>query len=158
MITLSINDEERYAQLQSMALKFAKNGNIDELSKMINSGLNVNTCDHKGNTLLMLASYNNQLEVVQFLIYNNAKVDKKNDKGQTPLSGVCFKGYFEMVKLLVEKGSANINESNGMGTTALTFASIFGHQDIFDYLNKDNKNKSYSIVTKIVSTFRGFNS
>ncbi len=154
MISITVNEEDRYAQLQHMALDFARQGNTDELSKMIYSGLNINLCDHKGNSLLMLASYNNQLKLVKFLIENEAEVDKRNDRGQTPLAGVCFKGYFEMVKLLVEKGKADIHANNGMGTTPVTFSALFGHKEITDYLTKDKKSVIYSRLTNIISYIR----
>ncbi len=149
MISITHDEEERYAQLQVMALDFARHGNVDELSKMINAGLNVDLCDTKGNTLLMLASYNNQEEVVKYLIKNDASIDKKNDRGQTPLAGVCFKGYLNIVKLLVENG-ANIYEDNGLGTTPITFASIFGHKEIVIYLTKERPNRVYSALSSII--------
>jgi len=149
MISITQDEEERYAQLQLMALDFARKGNTEELSRMINAGLNIDLSDNKGNTLLMLASYNNQEETVKFLLDNNAQVDKKNDRGQTPLAGVCFKGYINIVKLLVKSG-ANIYEDNGLGTTPVTFASIFGHKDIVLFLTNKKPNKFYSFISQIV--------
>ncbi len=154
MIAITADEEERYAELQNMALDFARKGNLDELSRMIYSGLNINLSDHKGNSLLMLASYNNQIELVEFLIKKGAEVDKRNDRGQTPLAGVCFKGYFEMVKLLVEKGKANIYANNGMGTTPVTFSALFGHKEITEYLTKDKKSTVYSMLTNTISYIR----
>jgi ankyrin repeat protein len=92
------------------------------------------------------------------LLEYKAEVDRKNDRGQTPLAGVCFKGYFDIVKILVEAG-ANINENSGMGTTAITFASMFGHTKIVEYLNKQNKNRSfkskiYLLLSKFISLFK----
>jgi len=149
MISISQDEERRYAQLQVMALDFARHGNTNELSKMINAGLNIDLSDNKGNTLLMLASYNNQEETVSYLLNNDASVDKKNDRGQTPLAGVCFKGYINIVKLLVKNG-ANIYEDNGLGTTPVTFASIFGHKDIVFYLTKKNPSKIYEFISSII--------
>ena len=37
----------------------------------------VNLCDHKGNTLIMLASYNGNLETTSMLIDFKASVDQK---------------------------------------------------------------------------------
>ena len=145
MISITQDEELRYQELQIMAFDFARHGKTYELSKMIDSGLNVDLCDNKGNTFLMLASYNNQEEVVSYLIKNNASIDKRNDRGQTPLAGVCFKGYFNIVKILVENG-ADKYADNGMGTTPIIFSSIFGHKEIYEYLTNKKANKFYSLL------------
>lgn len=155
---MDINDEElkRYEELQTIALEFAREGNTQELKKMLDSAMPVNLSDHKGNTLLMLASYNNNIETTQMLVNFGAIVDKKNDRGQTPLAGVCFKGYMAIVKILVKAG-ANINENNGMGTTPLIFASMFGNSEIVEYLSKGEntfKTKIYLTISKILSIFK----
>ncbi len=43
------------------------------------------------------------------------------------------------------------HENSGMGTTAITFASMFGHTKIVEYLNKQDKNRSFKY--KNISTF-----
>lgn len=157
---MEVSQEElkRYEELQVFALDFARTGKTQDLKAMIEAGMSVNLTDHKGNTLLMLSSYNGNFETTKMLIDFDADVDKKNDKGQTPLAGVCFKGYFDIVKILVEAG-ANIHENNGMGTTPLIFASMFGNTQIVEYLNKQDKNKSfksklYILFSKFVGLFR----
>ena len=149
MISITQDEEKRYLQLQEMALDFARHGNVFELSKMIDAGLNIDLSDTKGNTLLMLASYNNQEDVVTYLIQNNASLDKRNDRGQTPLAGVCFKGYLNIVKILVESG-ADKYANNGMGTTPITFASMFGHKEIYEYLTNNKRNSIYTWLTSCV--------
>ncbi|MFY9109231.1 ankyrin repeat domain-containing protein, partial [Aliarcobacter butzleri] len=106
----------------------------------------------------MLASYNGNVETVKLLIDNKAQVNKKNNKGQTPLGGVCFKGNLEIVKLLVENG-ANIHENNGFGLTPFAFAVIFGNTDIVEYFNEQDKNKSfkskiYLAISKFIKRFK----
>ena len=149
---------KRYEELQVFALDFARTGKTQDLKAMLQAGMPVNLCDHKGNSLIMLASYNGNFETTVMLVDFGAEVDKKNDRGQTPLAGVCFKGYFDIVKILVEAG-ANINKNSGMGTTAITFASMFGHTKIVEYLNKQNKNRSfkskiYLVFSKIIELFK----
>lgn len=154
-----ITQEElkRYEELQIMALEFARRGKTKELESMIDAGLGVNLSDHKGNSLLMLASYNGNLDTTTMLISKNADIDRKNDRGQTPLAGVCFKGYLDIVKALVEAG-ANIYENNGLGTTPLFFASMFGHSDIVKYLQDRKKlgfkAKIYLAFAKLIRVFR----
>ncbi len=128
---ISKEEEERYVQLQMMALDFAREGNTQELELMIKHGMSVNLCTHKDDSLLMLATYNANLETSKMLLEFDADINKINQRGQTPLEGVCFKGNFEMVKLLVENGAI-------MDGNAIIYAGIFGHKEIVDYLKKQN--------------------
>lgn len=146
------NELNRYDELQIIASDFARKGKTEDLKMLLTSGMSVDSCDKKGNTLLMLSSYNGNFETTQLLIFFGADVDKKNHKGQTPLAGVCFKGYLDIVKELVNAG-ANIYENTGMGTNPVMLASIFGNYEIVKYLNtQDNsfKSKVYLEISKIL--------
>jgi|TARA_R110002050_G_scaffold109980_2_gene221817 ankyrin repeat protein len=154
---VSPEEQKRYEELQFMALEFARRGQTEDLKAMLDVGMPANLCDHKGNSLLMLASYNRNLGTTRMLIDLGAQVDKKNDRGQTPLAGVCFKGYLEITKELVSAG-ANIYENNGMGTTPIMFASMFGNYEIVKYLNSQNssfKSKIYLTISKLFSLVKG---
>ena len=83
-------EEKRYAELQELALDYVRSGETESLAAMVRHGLPVNLADAKGNTLLMLASYNGQLETARMLLAAGAQVDRRNDRGQTPLGGVAF--------------------------------------------------------------------
>ena len=147
---------KRYEELQVFALDFARTGKTQDLKAMLQYGMPVNLCDHKGNSLIMLASYNGNLETTVMLVDFGAEVDKKNDRGQTPLAGVCFKGYIDIVKVLVKAG-ANIYENNGMGTTPIMFASMFGNSEIVKFLDEQNsgfKSKIYLGFSKFISIFK----
>ena len=52
---------KRYEELQVFALDFARTGKTQDLKAMLQVGMPVNLCDHKGNSLIMLASYNGNL-------------------------------------------------------------------------------------------------
>lgn len=156
MQTLSPEEEARYQELQYIALDLARNGDATTLISMIDAGLSVNLCDSKGNTLLMLSAYHNQLQCAKALLNRGARVDQKNDRGQTPLAGVCFKGYKNMAELLVKYG-ANVYENNGLGATPLTFALMFGHRDLAKMLmeSSDKKaSKTSRFFFKVLSFFK----
>jgi uncharacterized protein len=142
-------EEERYAELQLLALDYARHGNTQELEKMISYGMPVNLCTNKNDTLLMLAAYNGNHETTHMLINRGADLNRVNQREQTPLEGVCFKGYIEIVKLLVESGATITNNS-------INFASIFGHKEIVKYLkDKDplTKHKIVGIDVESISNF-----
>ena len=110
---VSSQEEERYAELQLLALDYAREGNTHELDKMISYGMPINLCTNKNDTLLMLATYNGNYETALMLIKNGADLNKVNQREQTPLEGVCFKGYMEIVKYLKE--NADLKEHKILG-------------------------------------------
>lgn len=126
-------EEQRYAELQVIALDFARQGDTKNLEQMIRHGLPVNLADGKGQTLLMLASYHGRLQTTRMLLDLGAEVDRANDRGQTPLGGVAFKGYDEIAALLLKHG-ANIDADNGVGMTPIMFAAMFGRQKVLALL------------------------
>lgn len=89
---MEVSQEElkRYEELQILALDFARVGKTQDLKAMLEAGMSVNLTDHKGNTLLMLASYNGNFETTKMLLEYKAEVDRKNDRGQTPPDFVAF--------------------------------------------------------------------
>ncbi|MCH5336109.1 MAG: ankyrin repeat domain-containing protein [Campylobacter sp.] len=154
MEILTLEEEKRFAELCNMAFDFARNDECENLRIMIDAGLSVNLKTHRGDTLLMLAAYNNSLQTAAMLLEKGARVDEKNQRGQTPLAGVCFKGYLKMCELLVKHG-ANIDENNGLGMTPYTFAIMFGHKEIAEFLLSCSK-KSFlkRISLKILGIFK----
>ena len=128
-IAITEGEEKRYAELQQMALGFARHGETESLATMLRHGLPVNLADAKGNTLLMLASYNGNLETTRMFLKHGADVDRRNDRGQTPLGGVAFKGYEEIVALLLKHG-ADVDADNGGGMTPIMFAAMFGRTKV----------------------------
>jgi len=95
----------------------------------------VNLEDLKGNSLLMLATYNGQLETTDALLHSGAEVDRRNHRQQTPLGGAAFKGYVGIVERLLEAG-ADIDADNGNGMTPLMFASMFGRTEVVQLLQR----------------------
>lgn len=132
-LQISAAELKRYDELCLIALDCARNNDVNTLKSMLEAGFCVDFCDNKGNSLLMLATYNGSYDCAKMLILNGANVNLKNDRGQTPLAGVCFKGDLSMVRLLVENG-ANVHEDNGMGLKAYHFALMFAKFKIAKYL------------------------
>ena len=72
-----------------------------------------------GETPLMFAAFNNQLELAQVLIARGADV---NRKGWTPLHYAATRGHREMIRLLLEH-NAYIDSEAENGTTPLMMAA-----------------------------------
>lgn len=96
----------------------------------------VNTVDTRGFTPLIIAVYNNETEVAEWLLQNGAAVDAQDASGNTALMGTAFKGYISLVEKLLDAG-ANVNQHNFQGATALTFAATFGQLQIAELLLKN---------------------
>ena len=139
LATVTEAEEQRYAELQVLALDAARRGDSDTLAPMIRAGLPVNLQDHKGNTLLMLASYHGHEEVTAALLDCGAEPDRRNLRGQTPLGGVAFKGNVEIAKLLLDAG-ADVDADQGGGTTPLMMASLFGRTAMAAFLQERGAN------------------
>lgn len=74
----------------------------------------------------MLAAYHGHAELVRELAARGADVDLPNDRGQTPLAGVAFKGYTDVADVLVAAGA-----DADLGTpSALETAQYFERTEI----------------------------
>lgn len=101
-----------------------RQGNIDKAEKLYeeNPGI-INAEDQKGFTPIILATYNNQTEVVDFLLQKGAIINSSDGGGNSALMGVCFKGYTEIAAKLLDAG-AEVNQRNSNGATALTLQPL----------------------------------
>ena len=115
---------------QSDFLDACRKGELQEVQVMcsINPEI-IHTEDHKGFTPLIIAVYNDQEAVVDFLLEKGARPEMHDMSGNSALMGVSFKGYKNLASRLIEAG-ADVNQRNSNGATALTFAATFGHLEI----------------------------
>ncbi len=81
---------------------------------------NVNVQNQLGETPLMLAAINNQLDLAKILIARGADV---NREGWTPLHYAAAKGHREMMRLLLEN-DAYLDSESANGTTPLMMAAF----------------------------------
>ena len=65
----------------------ARQGNSQRLEQLLQQGLPPNLRNHKGDSLLMLASYHGHADTVRLLLAYKADPDLRNLAGQTPLAG-----------------------------------------------------------------------
>lgn len=148
-------EEQRYAELQAMALDAARHGDVEALAPMLKAGMPANLRDEKGNTLLMLGAYHGQAEIVSLLLAHDAEVDGRNDRDQTPLAGVAFKGHLEIARILLEHGADPLADQGG-GRTPVMFAAMFGHLEIVKLLEqaaaaKGSKKSSLGWLARIMT-------
>jgi len=85
--------------------------------------------DQNGNTPLIWASIQNDIEIAEALIESDANVNAQNYEGQTSLFMAISMGYEDMARLLLENG-ANPNISTLEGVTALHMAAANGARNL----------------------------
>lgn len=126
-------DADEAAAFAAEVFERAREGDAVMLRRLLEKGLPANLRNHKGDTLLMLASYHGHLEAVRVLLEHGADPGIANDKGQLPLAGAAFKGDLAMLRLLLEHGAV-ADAAGSDGRTALMMAAMFNRTEIVSYL------------------------
>ena len=108
--------------------------------------IDINEANDDGSTLLHLASEDEHLGVVEYLIEHSADVNKGNNDGQTPLVFACQSNNETVIRYLVEHG-ADVNKENNQGEIPLMCSCELGNEAVVKYLiekganaNKEDKN------------------
>jgi len=100
--------------------------------QLINRGMDVNSVDVLGNTLLMQTVQRSNMDFFDYLLKRRARINSRNRNGETALSLAAYKGKLPFVKRLVEAGA----DVNLYGWPPLIYASFNGHAAVVDYLLK----------------------
>jgi ankyrin repeat protein len=108
-------------------------GDTRILGPLLKQGVPANLCNHKGDSLLMLASYHGHFDTATLLLGHGADPEIRNDHGQTPLAGAAYKGNLPMARLLLDHG-ADVEGVAPDGKTALMLAAMFNRTEMVDLL------------------------
>ena len=106
--------------------------NAADAINLIKRGVDVNTVDKTGNSLLTQAIRRDIPEFFDYLIQRRARLNTRNRNGETALSIAAYTGKLNYVQRLVEAGA----EVNSYGWPPLSYAAFNGHLAIVDYLLK----------------------
>jgi len=133
---------------------------------LIKRGMDVNTVDQQGNTLLIQAVRRDIPELFDYLLQRRARINTRNRNGESALSIAAYVGNLRCVQRLVEAGAevnfygwppliygafngrasvvdyllkhgAEINAPTANGSTALFFAARYGHLEVVELLLKN---------------------
>ncbi|MFC7402069.1 ankyrin repeat domain-containing protein [Citricoccus sp. GCM10030269] len=83
----------------------ARAGDADQLLPLLDQGIPVDLTNHRGDTLLILATYNDHASLAQELIQRGADVNHLNERGQSALSCAVFVQNEESVRALLAAGA-----------------------------------------------------
>lgn len=128
------------SELLTTVMLATKNGNREMVNLLILRGANINAANQKGQTALFMALENDQMDILKDLIQSNADIHYKNknnctilmELGKADLGKRTIKAI-EIIKLLLDK-SANINETDLEGNTALSYAVSKSNFEMIAYL------------------------
>ncbi|EXI92498.1 MAG: ankyrin repeat protein [Candidatus Accumulibacter sp. BA-94] len=138
-------------------------GNTAWAIQLINRGMDINSVDAAGNTLLMQSVQRENMDFLDYLVQRRARLNTRNRNGETALSLAAYKGLLPFAKRLVEAGAdvnlygwsplvyaafsgrtavveylltkgAEVNATTPNGSTALLFAARFGHLEVVELL------------------------
>ncbi len=138
-------NDETYEMIQQL-FQLVRSSDAARLQGLFERGFDApNIRDGKGNSLLMLASYNGQLEMTRVLLEHGGDPQLANDMGQIPLAGAAFKGDAAMARLLIEHG-ADVNARMPDGKTPLMFAAMFNRLEIIDLLLENGADASLQAI------------
>ena len=100
--------------------------------KLINRGMDVNSVDAAGNTLLMQTVNRDNQEFFDYLLQRRARINTRNRNGETALSLAAYRGKLYFVQRLVDSGA----DVNLYGWPPLIYAAFNGHTAVAEYLLK----------------------
>ena len=83
---------------------------------------------------LLQAAAEGQQEVVQWLLYNCAELNSRDENGQTPLSWAAVNGHEAVVKLLLSRDDVAADSQDKNGQTPLSLAAKNGHEAVVKLL------------------------
>jgi uncharacterized protein len=98
-------DQDELTEIAPLVFDLVRTGDNERLAAYLDGGVPVDLADASGNTLMMLAAYNEQAGTVRLLIDHGADVNRLNDRGQSPLAGAVFKAHSGIVHLLLAAGA-----------------------------------------------------
>lgn len=110
------------------ALSSARLGDTRQLVGLLNKGLDPDTVDAQGNTLLILAARDGHVATVEAILRYKPDVSRRNRAGDSALMLATLRGDRAMVETLVAAG-APINHP---GWSPLLYAAFEGHLELVE--------------------------
>lgn len=108
------------------ALSAANIGDAKELASLIQRGLDPDTVDAQGNTLLILAAREGHTAAVEALAKNRARLDYRNPAGDSALMLAVLRGHEDAARALIKAGAVVAHD----GWAPLHYAAFEGRDEL----------------------------
>jgi ankyrin repeat protein len=129
--TLVLATVAGYGQTYDTVLQAAELGDTKSVERLLDRGLDPNTADPKGNTILMIASRLGHRDLVWMLLKRKASARKRSQHGDTALMMASLRGDREIARMLIEFGDAELNHK---GWAPIHYAAFENHPEVIRYL------------------------
>jgi ankyrin repeat protein len=93
------------AQIVEGVFDLARQGATGQLGEMIDAGVSIDIRNGRGDTLLIVAAYQQHADTVAELIRRGADVDVVNGVGQTAIACAVFRGNEALLRALLTAGA-----------------------------------------------------
>jgi ankyrin repeat protein len=110
------------------ALSAASMGDEKELASLIQRGLDPDTVDAQGNTLLILAAREGHTAAVEALVSRRARLDYRNPAGDSALMLAVLRGHEDTARALLKAGAAVAHD----GWAPLHYAAFEGRDRLIE--------------------------
>ena len=124
---------ERVSQIQASIIEAVYANQLDEVKSLLKKGIDVNSKDKKGKSLLLIATQAQYIEMAKLLVENGADVNLQDNIFDSPFLYAGAAGHAELVTLYLQHG-ARFDIYNRYGGTALIPACERGHLDVVKVL------------------------
>lgn len=112
---------------------FSENIDINKIQEDIDNGININSLDENGKTILFSLCAKKKLKAIKILIKNGIDLSIENQYGKTVLGEAVSHGDGVIIRLLLENGF-DINHKNSSKRTILQDVALEGNYKVFQIL------------------------
>ena len=117
----------------------ALRGDLSEVKKSVNSGIDINKKDGHGVTAVMWAAIYGKKNVVKYLTEKGANIHLKANNGMTALLYATSRGQMEIAQYLIKQG-ADIHQTDGLGHSSYFHILLTDNVTLKNYVLKHNEN------------------
>lgn len=103
-------------------IRVCQKGDISCAKKMIDKGLDINSRDKEGRTLLHIATQNGRTDIMDLLLTMGANINEEDYQGNTDLHYAILNNHIEAIEFLLGCPNININANDHQGNTSLHLA------------------------------------